>query len=105
MSKSFNFNVTDISNKFTCKGDVIEHLYEIKEQFEERINYVTDDYLTECFNFLEKELLTSKYYDVDVMELAEEVLEIIFNRYIDIALVSSKFLSFENNNNNPIVYN
>jgi len=69
--------------KFKCKGDIIEYLYSIKEMFNENIQLVDDRYLCNIFDVIEKVIPKSKYFDVDVRELVEEVGDIIFETYSD----------------------
>lgn len=89
---------------FTCKGDVIEHLYEIKEQFEERVYEIDKDYLCYCFDVIEKIIPSCKYFDIDVQDLCCDVVDIIFNKYSLIVLLKSDMHLADNLNHN-IIYN
>jgi len=71
--------------KFDSKMEIIEHLYEIKENFQENIQNINDDYLNYVFDLTEKIIPKSKYFDIDVKELSEDLTDVIFERYSEVA--------------------
>ncbi len=81
---------------FENRGDIIELLYLIKEDLQDKPHGICNRYLSIVFDLIEKVIPKSKYYDADVKELIDDIVEVIFGDYAQKRQVNTEITFADN---------